>query len=552
MRVVVFTQDPELTQSPWWSTVLMAPTVSEVLVCRALRDRSPHTVLTRLRRNIAKHGLIFIPYRAGVLLRTLLRGARRTLPSLPPEGRTTPVEVLESPDIHAPDVIERVRDWRPELGISIGAPILRPQLFRIPTRGTINMHLGAVPDFRGAPPGFWELMFGADEVGATVHWIDEGLDTGRVIASSRAPIYPSDVLERVEARAAELGRLLLARVLEQLATTQVAGEPQPQGGRTNRLPTVRERFRLWRRLRVRALRRALTPRHAAKVAAYCLARLYRPLRDVVRTAAVRHPVRVFTFHRVTHLCRDSMTVTPEVFAAQVRGILDSHDVVSVSDALEALERGARLRRPLAVLTFDDGYRSVFDHAFPIMRELGVPGCCFASTALVGTDRRFEHDATNPVRPYLEVMGWEQLQMLVRHGWVIGGHTANHARLSECPPDRLAVELGDPVRALRGALGATEIPMAYPYGQQEDVTPAVLESLPSYGYRACFSNFGGENFVPADPLRLVRIELGGDHETLFWKLRVHGIDLAVGRRWWNLLRRDGTRERSPALGGAAQS
>ena len=148
-----------------------------------------------------------------------------------------------------------------------------------------------------------------------------------------------------------------------------------------------------------------------QVAAMVYLTVYRPLRDFRRTLTGSHPVRVFTFHRVTNISRDAMTVSPEVFRRQIRYILKHHDVVALEEALSHLRGGVRLRRPVAVLTFDDGYRSVYRFAQPTLAEHAIPGCCFVSTGLVGTDERFPHDRRHPAEVHFPVMTWDQLAEL---------------------------------------------------------------------------------------------------------------------------------------------
>src|SRR5206468_9872065 len=140
--------------------------------------------------------------------------------------------------------LERLHTFDADIGVSIGAPILRPQLFRIPRSGTINLHLGKVPEFRGAPPGFWELVSGANTVGATVHWMDEGLDTGAILCEPTAPIYPEDSLEDVQERVTELGMRVLREALDDVASGEAIATPQQQGGRTHRSPRLGQRVAL--------------------------------------------------------------------------------------------------------------------------------------------------------------------------------------------------------------------------------------------------------------------------------------------------------------------
>ncbi len=275
------------------------------------------------------------------------------------------------------------------------------------------------------------------------------------------------------------------------------------------------------------LRRSV--RHIARVIAY---HVWRPVRDAWRTKRRTHPVRFFTFHRVTDVCRDGMTVDEQLFREQLEYVLQTHQVMSLEEALELLQNGTRLEQPVAVITFDDGYRSVFDRAFPIMTELGVPGACFLTTGLVGTEKRFPHDETNPASETLDVMGWEEITRLRMLGWSVGAHSMTHARLSQCDPNKAKDELAEPLVTLRATLGHNDIPLAFPFGGPSDYTEENVRTAREVGYIACFSNHGGENRPPADPYHLKRIDIGGCHDTLAWKTMVHGIALGGWRTAWD--------------------
>ena len=139
-------------------------------------------------------------------------------------------------DIHAAEVQQLVRDFRPDLGLSIGAPFLAQQFYMIPAHGTINAHLGLAPRYRGVPPGFWELFEGSPTVGATIHFIDEGIDSGPVIASAEVPILPSDTLEDVESQALHLAVRLLAGCLPAALSGVAQAQPQETTGALYRMP----------------------------------------------------------------------------------------------------------------------------------------------------------------------------------------------------------------------------------------------------------------------------------------------------------------------------
>jgi peptidoglycan/xylan/chitin deacetylase (PgdA/CDA1 family) len=303
------------------------------------------------------------------------------------------------------------------------------------------------------------------------------------------------------------------------------------------VPTPTQRLVLRERLRWRAIRRHLRqPRTVGKLAfARCWLAVVRPLRDLIRTALGRHPVRLFTLHRVTWLCRDGMTVAPSVFRHQVEYLRRHHDVVDLDRALALLDNGARLRRPVAVITFDDGYASVRRSAFPIMSSVGAVGSCFVCPDIVDANDRFEHDESSAVREWLSVMDWHAITELRKAGWHIGSHTATHARLSTLSGPPLLRELHESRVALHRRLGATPIALAYPFGGRGDITPEAVEAARSCGYAALLSDFGGENAPGADRFALRRTDIGGDHDTVMWQSMVHGLDL---RRWRRDRRRAG--------------
>lgn len=536
MRVVVFTADPDLGATAWWRALAGTKGIDAILVVRRLTTRTIRSAFKSVRRNVRKHGLIFIPYRATVLAHDLLRKLmpsryETAMPSLPIPDSSISVEEITALDIHSEEVLGQVRAWEADVGVSIGAPILRSSLFSLPRLGTINVHLGQVPDFRGAPPGFWELWYDAPHVGATVHWVDEKLDTGAVIAEGLAPIYAHDTPARVEARARELCVRLFARAMRSVIDGTVVATPQTGSGRTNRFPTLRQRMqlatRLWWR---RTAPRLSDPAYAVKVAAASVwLGICCPILDLMRTLRGKHPVRVFTYHRVTDLCRDGMTVPASTFAAQIAYVKRHHDVVDLDRALEILDANEPLRRPVAVITFDDGYRSVADAANPVLRSAGVPAATFVCTSLVGTPQRLAHDDGTVIAEWLDLMGWDEVKALSRQGWHIGGHTATHQRLSLLDSATMRREVISPLEVLRGRLGGKQYSMAYPYGGRGDITPAGVAAARDAGYAALFSDYGGENFIGAERFDLRRIDIGGDHQPLMWKAAARGLDLAKWRK-----------------------
>ena len=85
------------------------------------------------------------------------------------------------PDIHAQNVLEQVRALNPDLGLIYGSPILKPELFEAPRLGTLGVHHGQVPAYRGNKTTFWAMYNGEPVAGVTIQKVNKGLDTGSIV-----------------------------------------------------------------------------------------------------------------------------------------------------------------------------------------------------------------------------------------------------------------------------------------------------------------------------------------------------------------------------------
>jgi len=117
-------------------------------------------------------------------------------------------------DLHAPEVISRVAALEPNLGIIYGAPILRPELYSIPRHGTLGIHHGRVPQYRGKKTTFWAMYNGERSAGVTIQRVNAGIDTGEVLKTGEVTIERKSY-RRVEREVQELGfRLYLDAILD--------------------------------------------------------------------------------------------------------------------------------------------------------------------------------------------------------------------------------------------------------------------------------------------------------------------------------------------------
>jgi peptidoglycan/xylan/chitin deacetylase (PgdA/CDA1 family) len=86
-----------------------------------------------------------------------------------------------------------------------------------------------------------------------------------------------------------------------------------------------------------------------------------------------------------------LLISVETFRRHLEVVRRRYELLSLDEAADALAGKRRNSRESAVITFDDGYRDVYDHAFPVLREMGAPATVFVSTAYVGTKHILDHD-----------------------------------------------------------------------------------------------------------------------------------------------------------------
>jgi len=159
------------------------------------------------------------------------------------------------PDIHADAVLEDVRSLEPDLGLIYGSPILKPKLFEIPRLGTLGIHHGKVPEYRGKKTTFWAMYNGEKTAGVTIQKVNRGLDTGEIVKAGEVPTGRRS-LQVVWHDLEQLGLdLYLQAILEVREGTATY---QPQVGKKGKLyqdPEFGDILTFWRRQFSRRLSR---------------------------------------------------------------------------------------------------------------------------------------------------------------------------------------------------------------------------------------------------------------------------------------------------------
>ena len=176
-----------------------------------------------------------------------------------------------------------------------------------------------------------------------------------------------------------------------------------------------------------------------------------------------------------HSLDDSGSVTsvaPQVFEAQMAGLAEGQcRVMSLQDALADRDKTGDWPDKSVVLTFDDGYANVHEHALPVLQRYGFSATVFVVTGHVGE----RNDWSPPVRRLgvRPMLSWSQVNDLADHGVEIGAHTRSHADLASLDSEALEREIVGSAQEIGARIGEPAWTFAYPFGSVSDEAVSVV-------------------------------------------------------------------------------
>jgi peptidoglycan/xylan/chitin deacetylase (PgdA/CDA1 family) len=233
-----------------------------------------------------------------------------------------------------------------------------------------------------------------------------------------------------------------------------------------------------------------------------------------------HKVPILMYHQISQPLNGVKAamecVSPERFKMQIRALLAAgYRVIPLASLARFLEESPPegLQR-CVVLTFDDGFRDQFVHAYPILRQHGLPATFFLIAGYIGRDMFFPHLSLDdsrirqrhqPLSGWLP-LSWDDVKEMARNGIAIGSHTLSHRSCGYIDPQEAKEEVQRSKEVLEQRLGVRIEFFAYPFGSQAygDFDQRVQEMVRNGGYRGACTTVVGRNGHGMNPLTLRRI------------------------------------------------
>ncbi|HZH04720.1 MAG TPA: methionyl-tRNA formyltransferase [Myxococcaceae bacterium] len=159
------------------------------------------------------------------------RGQALAPPPVKVAAEARGIRVIQPAKLKTPPFAPQLQALRPDLCVVTAyGRILPREVLEVPPRGCLNVHASLLPRFRGAAPIQWAIAAGDAVTGVCLMQMDEGLDTGPVLARRETPIGAEDTSAALHDRLAELGGDLLREALPGYLRGELVARPQPAEG----------------------------------------------------------------------------------------------------------------------------------------------------------------------------------------------------------------------------------------------------------------------------------------------------------------------------------
>ena len=189
------------------------------------------------------------------------------------------------------------------------------------------------------------------------------------------------------------------------------------------------------------------------------------------------------------------SVSPQEFEKQISSLRSwGYTAIPISLLVQAIEGGADLPLRPVVITFDDGYRDIYQNALPVMERYGYTGTIYVIVKYIGGGG---------------YMKKQQLMELVDRGWEVGSHSQTHANLRKTKT-KLEDEIFNSRLALEELLSTPVLSFSYPYGSANH---SLLQLVQQAGYQSGAGVGSTSRHTLKSRFYLSRLEVEGSYDLI---------------------------------------
>ncbi len=208
---------------------------------------------------------------------------------------------------------------------------------------------------------------------------------------------------------------------------------------------------------------------------------------------------ILTFHDIDDRS-SAVSFSPGLFHRSMRRLTEEgYTTISLSRIVECIRKAVPFPDNGLCITFDDGYRSVYERAFPLLREHGMTATVFLT---VGCSRSQSPERRLPSFDGRQMLSWREIREMHSRGIEFGAHTRTHQDLTRLRSKRLDAEIRDAKGMIEDVLGSAVTAFAYPFGYHN---ARIRETVREYYNCACSARLALTRGT-SDPFALERIDM----------------------------------------------
>lgn len=136
------------------------------------------------------------------------------------------LRVMQPTNLKAPAFVSELEALKPDLQVVVAFRMLPEVVWRLPARGTINLHASLLPQYRGAAPINWAIINGETETGVSTFFINENIDTGNLIMQEKVEIDEKDTAGSLHDKLMNTGAGLLVKTVKAIGEEKAPSTAQ--------------------------------------------------------------------------------------------------------------------------------------------------------------------------------------------------------------------------------------------------------------------------------------------------------------------------------------
>ncbi len=204
---------------------------------------------------------------------------------------------------------------------------------------------------------------------------------------------------------------------------------------------------------------------------------------------------VLMYHRFEDQRFPSTSISSKNFQDQITYLKENNfNILPISDLILFFNEDHEIPKKSVFITIDDGYKSFYEHAFPILKKNKIPFSLFLSTKFVSNEKKSDF------------MSWDMIKELSENKGEILNHTHSHPKLLELQINEVEEEFDLAEKKIISKIGRLQKVVSYPYGESNT---QIQELVKKMGYEIGFSQHSSPIHLKENKLALPRFAINDE-------------------------------------------